>query len=238
MNILKSLLLGLLAAASLATHAQEASIRKNLAERLPDMPAIEEISKTPYPGLWEVRVHGNRLFYTDDNGSYVMLGPIIDTKSRTNITEERLERLNAVAFKDLPLKDTFKIVKGKGTRVIATFEDPNCGYCKRLGKELAQMEDVTVYTFLYPILGPDSTAKSRDIWCAGDAGKVWRDWMLDGVVPPPAECDTAAIERNSRLAARHGINGTPTLIFANDTRVPGDIPADRFEAMLKEARAR
>lgn len=238
MNILKSLLLGLLAAASLATHAQEASIRKNLAERLPDMPAIEEISKTPYPGLWEVRVNGNRLFYTDDNGSYLMLGPIIDTKSRTNITEERLEKLNAVAFKDLPLKDAFKIVKGKGTRQVAAFEDPNCGYCKRLHQELTKLDDVTVHVFLIPVLGPDSLEKSRRIWCAKDRAKTYSNWMLNQQPPGPAECDTAAIERNSRLAARHGINGTPTLIFANDTRVPGYIPADRFEALLKEARAR
>ncbi len=238
MNILKSLLLGLLAAASLAAQAQEASIRKNLAERLPDMPAIEEISKTPYPGLWEVRVNGNRLFYTDDSGSYLMLGPIIDTKSRTNITEERLEKLNAVAFKDLPFKDAFKIVKGKGTRQVAAFEDPNCGYCKRLHQELTKLDDVTVHVFLIPVLGPDSLEKSRRIWCAKDRARTYSSWMLNQQPPEPAQCDTTAIERNGRLAARHGINGTPTLIFANDTRVPGYIPADRFEALLKEARAR
>ncbi len=238
MKILKTLLTGLLAGLTLAAGAQEASIRKSLAERLPDMPAIEEISKTPYPGLWEVRVNGNRLFYTDDSGSYLMLGPIIDTKTRTNITEERLDKLNAVAFKDLPFKDAFKIVKGKGTRQVAAFEDPNCGYCKKLHQELAKLDDVTMHVFLIPVLGPDSLEKARRIWCAKDRAKVYSSWMVNQQPPEAAQCDTAAIERNSRLAARHGINGTPTLIFANDTRVPGYIPAERFEALLKEARAR
>ncbi len=238
MKILKKLLLGLMAGLTLAASAQEANIRKSLAERLPDMPAIEEISKTPFIGLWEVRVTGNRLFYTDDNGSYLMLGPIIDTKTRTNITEERLEKLNAVAFKDLPFKDAFKIVKGKGTRQVAAFEDPNCGYCKRLHQELAKLDDVTMHIFLIPVLGPDSLEKSRRIWCAKDRAKTYSNWMLNQQPPEAAQCDTSAIERNGRLAARHGINGTPTLIFANDTRVPGYIPADRFEALLKEPRAR
>lgn len=238
MKILKTLLAGLLAGLTLAAGAQEASIRKNLAERLPDMPAIEEISKTPFPGLWEVRVTGNRLLYTDDNGSYLMLGPIIDTKTRTNLTEERLDKLNAVAFKELPFKDAFKIVKGKGSRQVAAFEDPNCGYCKKLHQELAKLDDVTVHVFLIPVLGPDSLEKARRIWCAKDRAKVYSSWMVSQQPPEAAQCDAAAIERNSRLAARHGINGTPTLIFANDTRVPGYIPAERFEALLKEAKAR
>jgi len=235
---LQTLMAGLLAGACLSAGAQEATIRKNLAERLPDMPAIEEVSKTPFPGLWEVRVSGNRLFYTDDSGSFVMLGQVIDTKSRTNVTEERLEKLNAVAFKDLPFKDSFKLVKGKGTRQVAVFEDPNCGYCKKLHQELTKIDDVTVHVFLIPVLGPDSLEKSRRIWCAKDRAKTYSAWMLNQQPPEAAQCDTAAIERNGRLAARHGINGTPTLIFTNDQRVPGYVPADRMETLLKEARAR
>ncbi len=238
MKTLKTLLLGLLAGLTLAASAQEAVIRKNLAERLPDMPAIEEISKTPFPGVWEVRVSGNRLLYTDDSGSFVMLGSIIDTKTRTNVTEARLEKLNAVAFKDLPFKDAFKLVKGKGTRQVAVFEDPNCGYCKKLHHELTKVDDVTVHVFLIPVLGPDSADKARRIWCAKDRAKTYSSWMINQEPPEQARCDTTAIERNSQLASRHGINGTPTLIFVNDTRVPGYIPADRLETMLKEAKAR
>lgn len=238
MKTFKTLLVGLLAGSTLAASAQEVTIRKSLAERLPDMPAIEEISMTPFPGLWEVRVKGNRIFYTDDGGSYLMLGPIIDTKTRTNITEERLEKLNAVAFNDLPFKDAFKIVKGKGTRQVAVFEDPNCPYCKKLHQELAKLDDVTVHVFLMPVLGPDSLEKSRRIWCAKDRARTYSNWMLNQQSPEPAQCDTAAIERNNRLAAKHSINGTPTLIFSNDTRVPGYIPADRLEHALEQATLR
>lgn len=238
MKILKTLLLGLLAGLSLAASAQEAAIRKNLAERLPDIPTIEEISKTPFPGLWEVRVTGNRLFYTDDNGSFLMLGSLIDSKTRENLTEARMEKLNAIAFKDLPFKDSFKIVKGKGTRQVAVFEDPNCGYCKKLHHELSKVDDATVHVFLIPVLGPDSVEKSRRIWCAKDRAKTYTQWMVNQEPPTAAQCDSSAVERNSRLAAKHGINGTPTLIFANDARVPGFIPAERLDALLKEAKAR
>lgn len=238
MKILQSVLLGLLASLCIGAGAQEATIRKNLAERLPDMPTIEEVSKTPFPGLWEVRVSGNRLFYTDDSGSFVMLGQVVDTKSRANITEERMEKLNAIAFKDLPFKDSFKLVKGKGTRQMAVFEDPNCGFCKRLHQELTKVDDVTVHVFLIPVLGPDSAEKSRRIWCAKDRAKVHTGWMLNQQPPEAAQCDTTAIERNSRLAARHGINGTPTLIFTNDVRVPGYVQSDRLETLLKDARPR
>jgi len=238
MNLLKTLLLGLLAGLSLSAAAQDAAIRKNLAERLPNLPPIQEVSKTPFPGLWEVRLSGNQLIYTDDNATYVLGGPLIDTKNRTNLTDARLDKLNAVAFKDLPFKDAFKLVKGKGTRQVAVFEDPNCGFCKRLHQELTKVDDVTLHVFLIPVLGPDSVVKSQRIWCAKDRAKTYTAWMLNQQPPADASCDTAAIERNAALAAKHGINGTPTLIFANDTRVPGFIPADRIEAQLKEAKAR
>lgn len=239
MKPFKTLLLALLAGACFAASAQEAAIRKNIAERLPDFPAIEEVSKTPFPGLWEIRLPGNRLAYTDDGGNYLMLqGSLFDTRTRENLTEARMEKLNAIAFKDLPFKDSFKLIKGKGTRQVAVFEDPNCGYCKKLHHELSKIDDVTVHVFLIPVLGPDSGEKSRRIWCAKDRAKTYTGWMINQQPPEAAQCDTAAIDRNSKLAAKHGINGTPTLIFVNDTRVPGYIPADRLEYALKEAKAR
>lgn len=238
MKHLRTLLLGLVAAIGLSAFAQEAVIRKNLPERLPNFPAIEEVSKTPFPGLWEVRLSGNQLVYTDDAATLVLGGPLIDTRNRVNLTDARLEQLNAIAFKDLPLKDAFKLVKGKGTRQFAVFEDPNCGFCKRLHRELALLEDVTVHVFLIPVLGADSLEKSRRIWCAKDRARTYSAWMLNQQPPEAASCDTTAIERNGQLAARHGINGTPTLIFANNTRVPGFITADRIEAALKDTKPR
>ncbi|MGE0096792.1 MAG: DsbC family protein [Hydrogenophaga sp.] len=236
MKLLKTLLIAAFAALSLSAQAQEAAIRKNLAERLPNLPAIEEVTKTPFPGVWEVRLAGNRLLYSDNSGNYIFQGALIDTRNRINLTEVRVEQLTAIDYKDLPLKDSFKLVKGKGTRQIAVFEDPNCSYCKRLHRELAKIDDVTVHVFLIPVLGDDSVDKTQRIWCARDKAKTYTSWMLNNQPPEAASCDTTAIERNSKLASEHGINGTPTLFFTNDKRVPGFIPAERIEAMLKEAK--
>ncbi|MDP2015915.1 DsbC family protein [Hydrogenophaga sp.] len=232
MKLFKTLLLTALTALSLSALAQEATIRKNLAERLPNLPSIDEVSKTPMPGIFEVRINQSDIFYTDAEGNYLIQGAMIDTRARANLTEQRLDKLTALAFKDLPLKDAFTLVRGNGKRKMAVFEDPNCGYCKRLHREFAKIDNVTVHVFLIPVLGDDSVDKARRIWCAKDKAKTYSDWMVNNQPPASATCDTAAIERNSRLASKHGIKGTPTMIFVNDTRVPGYITADRIESML------
>jgi thiol:disulfide interchange protein DsbC len=124
-------------------------------------------------------------------------------------------------------------VKGKGTRVIATFEDPNCGYCKRLGKELVGMDDVTIYTFLYPILSPDSTAKSNNIWCAKDKVQAWNGWIVDGKEPAASDCDASAVARNVELGQKLRISGTPTIFLADGTRIGGYVPAAELELALE-----
>ena len=230
-------LIAALAALSFGAHAQEATIRKNLAERLPSLPKIEEVRAAPIKGLYEVRVNQSEVFYTDAKGDFLIQGSIIDTQKRVDLTEERVNKLNAVAFKDLPLKDAFTIVRGKGTRKLAVFEDPNCGYCKRFERDLAKIDDVTVYVFLYPILGQDSVEKSRHIWCAKDRAQAFHDWMNDSVTPNAANCDTSALQRNVEFGRKTRITGTPTVFFADGTRVPGAIGADRVEAMLKQAAA-
>jgi thiol:disulfide interchange protein DsbC len=233
-------LLALCCAAALlvgtAAWAQDAVIRKNLAERLPQFPKIDEISKTPIPGLFEVRI-GNEILYSDEQGNYLIQGNLIDTKTRADLTEARLSKLSAIDFASLPLKDAVVIKQGNGTRRLAVFGDPNCGYCKRFERDLASLQDVTIYTFLYPILGPDSTAKSKDIWCAKDSGKTWRAWMVDGVTPPKstAGCDSAALERNVELGKKHRVQGTPAVVFEDGTRVPGAMPLERLEKNLAAA---
>jgi thiol:disulfide interchange protein DsbC len=230
-------LIAALAALSFGAHAQEAAIRKNLTERLPNLPKIDEVRPAPIKGLYEVRVNQSEVFYTDAKGDFLIQGSIIDTQKRVDLTEERVNKLNAVAFKDLPLKDAFTIVRGKGTRKLAVFEDPNCGYCKRFERDLAKIDDVTVYVFLYPILGQDSVEKSRHIWCAKDRAQAFQDWMTDSVTPTAANCDTSALQRNVEFGRKTRITGTPTVFFADGTRVPGAIGADRVEAMLKQAAA-
>jgi thiol:disulfide interchange protein DsbC len=221
-----------------AAQADEAVIRKNIAQRLPDFPKIDEVSKTPLPGLWEVRV-GTDLYYADPEGTYLIEGgSIIDIRNRTNLTQQRVLKLTAIRFDDLPLKDAMVIKQGNGSRRLAVFGDPNCGYCKRLERDLMALKDVTIYTFLYPVLGPDSDTKSRAIWCSKDAMTNWRRWMIDGAAPPRTmgDCDTAAIERNVAFGRKYRINGTPALVFEDGQRVPGAMPVQEIEKRMAEAR--
>ncbi|RYF14990.1 MAG: DsbC family protein [Comamonadaceae bacterium] len=220
-------------AAAQVPAAVESTLRKVLPERIPQLGALDEVRRAPVPGLYEVRV-GSDIFYTDAEGNFLVNGEIIDTRARRNLTEERVEKLLAVDFAKLPLKDAFVMVRGDGKRKLAVFEDPNCGYCKRFERDLQSVDHVTVYTFLYPILGPDSNDKSRNIWCAKDKGKSWLDWMLRNQTPARADasCDTGALMRNVEFGKRHKITGTPTLIFADGSRVPGAIPAAEIEKLL------
>ena len=217
-------------------YAQEATIRKNLQERLPRLPPIEEISKTPMPGLYEIRINQSDIFYTDEKGDFLIQGSLIDTRAQVDLTEKRVEKLSAVAFKDLPFKDAFVLKRGNGKRKIAVFEDPNCGYCKRFERDLLKVDNITVHVFLYPILSQDSADKSQHIWCAKDKGKAFLDWMIRDITPPVAQCDTAAVARNVELGKKLRITGTPTVIFEDGTRVPGAIGADRLEQRLAEVK--
>jgi thiol:disulfide interchange protein DsbC len=235
----RSLWVACMLMAAAGAFADEATIRKNLGERLPNFPQIDEISKTPIPGIYELRV-GNEVLYTDEQGQYVIEGNVIDTKTRVNLTEARIAKLTQIDFSSLPLKDAILIKQGTGARKLVVFGDPNCGYCKKLERDLVALKDVSIYTFLYPILGPDSSVKARDIWCAREPGKVWRSWMVDGATPPKAmgSCNTAALERNLALGDRHRVRGTPAVVFEDGSRAPGAIPADQLENRLVAAAKR
>ena len=239
MLFLRSLFVACSLALAAAAWADEAAIRKNLGERLPNFPPIDEVSKTPIPGIYELRI-GADVLYTDEQGQYVIQGSLIDTKSRVNLTEARIAKLTQVDFASLPLKDAILIKQGSGARKMVVFGDPNCGYCKKLERDLLALKDVSIYTFLYPILGPDSNAKSRDIWCARDPAKVWRSWMVDGTTPPKAmgSCDTSALERNMALGNRNRVTGTPAVVFEDGSRSPGALPVDQLESRLVAAAKR
>ncbi len=227
-------LAGLLACSLSAAFAQEAVIRKNLAERLPALSKIDEVSKTPMNGLYEIRVDSD-IFYTDPEGNFLIQGNLIDTKGKRNLTEERVTKLSAIDFDALPLKDAFTQVRGNGKRKLAVFEDPNCGYCKRFERDLQKVNDVTIHTFLIPILSADSAEKSKNIWCAKDKNKAWLDWMVRDQNPAKASCDTTALERNLAFSKKYKITGTPTVFFANGTRVPGALGAPEIEKQLASA---
>ena len=213
----------------------EDTIRQTLNERIPQLTKIDEVRTTPMQGLYEVRV-GTDVFYTDAQGNYLIQGELIDTQARRNLTEDRIKALTAVKFSDLPLNDAIKVVQGKGERHIAVFADPNCGYCKRFERDMQSVDNVTMHVFLIPILSPDSVEKSRNIWCAKDQAKAWQDYMLKGEKSTSATCDTKALERNLAFAHKYKITGTPTIIFTDNTRIPGAISAKDVEKRLSSAK--
>ena len=236
MQLIPTLLAAAALTLSLSATAQEAAIRKTLAERIPQMEKIDEVQPTAMSGLYEVRI-GTDIFYTDAKGNYLIQGELIDTRARRNLTEDRINKLSAVDFAALPFKDAFTIVRGDGKRKLAVFEDPNCGYCKRFERDMQNVDNVTVYLFLYPILSPDSAEKSRNIWCAKDRAAAWEDYMVRDKAPTAATCDTSALQRNLAFGKKYKITGTPTLIFADGSRVPGAIPAKDVEKRLGESAA-
>ena len=220
--------------------AQEAVIRKNIAERLPDFPKIDEVSKTAIPGLYELRI-GTEVLYSDERGEHIIQGELIETKTRSNLTQARIDKLSAIDFASLPLKDAIVWKQGTGARKLVVFADPNCGYCKKFEKEMQGVKDVTVYTFLYPILGGDSPDKSRNIWCAKDNSVAWRDWMINGTPAPRnmgGKCDTSALERNVALGKKYRVNGTPALVFEDGKRVPGAMAPEQVEKQLAASRGK
>jgi thiol:disulfide interchange protein DsbC len=231
-----AVLCGLVLNAASAETAQEAAVRKAIEPRLGPDAKIVSVTKTPYSGLYEIQVNGD-VIYTDVKAQYLFVGRIVDANTYQDYTKARLEEINKVAFKDLPLNLAMKNVKGNGKRVIAVFEDPNCGYCKRFDRTLQDIDNITVYTFLYNILSPESITISRNVWCAPDRNKAWDDWMINGKQPPaaPANCN-APHEQVLELGKRMRITGTPTIIFADGSRVPGAIDAKALEAKLSGAK--
>lgn len=210
--------------------AVEQAIRKAVEPRLTDDVKIDAITKTPYSGLYELRV-GSDIYYADAKGEYLFLGRVIDTKTFQDQTKLRLDELNQIKFSDLPFDSALKMVKGNGKRVIAVFEDPNCIYCKRFRKTLSEVDNVTVYTFMYNILSEDSIKKAHNIWCSADRNKAWDEWMLNGKQPATAKKDcTSPHAEILALGQKMRITGTPTIFFADGSRIPGAADAKALEA--------
>lgn len=209
--------------------AIEAAIKKAVEPRLGEGGKVDAITKTPYSGLYEVRV-GGEIIYTDEKAQFMFIGSVIDLQNSTNYTKNRLDEIQKIKFADLPFESALKTVRGNGKRVIAIFEDPNCGYCKRLRKTLQGMDNITVYTFMFNILSPDSVVKSKNIWCSADKNKAWDDWMLSGIEPKLAsEKCTTPNDKIFALGKRFSISGTPTIFFADGTRAPGAVDAKSLE---------
>ena len=193
---------------------------------------IAAVRETPAKGIYEV-VMGRNVAYTDEAGRYMIFGHLYDMKEQKDLTASVLEALNKVDTSLFPKEDAIKKVQGKGERTLFVFSDPDCPYCKRLEAELAKVDNVTIYTLLYPLEGlhPDARRKAEAIWCAKDRAKAWEEFMANGKLPDASGCETP-IDRNLRLGNTLGVNGTPTIIFADGAIAPGMLPAAEIERRL------
>jgi thiol:disulfide interchange protein DsbC len=230
---LKHVSIGLLilGMASSVFALNEKQIRTEIQKRLGTSANVRNVTPSPIPGLFEVQVN-NEIFYTDSNAKYLIQGEMVELASGNNLTTKRQEDINRIKWSDLPQAQAFKVVRGNGSRQIAVFSDPNCGYCKRLEKTLQQLDNVTIYNYLIPILSADSALKSKQIWCAADQQKVWNDWMLNNLGPSGKSDCANPIDKNLTLAKNYGINGTPTIFFTDGSRFPGAVQLADIEKKL------
>ena len=233
----KNLVLAALLSMSQFAAADEASLKNAIEAAYPKF-KVDSVTKTQYPGLYEVFM-GGQILYTDEKFNYLIAeGRLVDPKTKKDVTGERLEELTKVDFNSLPLDQAIKVVKGNGSRKLVVFSDVDCPYCKRLEqKELSQISDVTVYTFLYPLqqLHPDAPAKSKLIWCAPNRPKAWQDWILNNQLPASAGNCEVPLERVGDLARKLGVTSTPTLIFADGKRMLGAQPYKEIEKSMLAA---
>lgn len=226
-KILALLLLVLMSSA----YAGEKEVRKLMQSQFPNLGKLDHVSKSGFLGLYEITANG-QLYYVDEKVQYLIDGHIIELNTRRNVTEERKRKLFAIDFNKLPLELALKKVKGNGKRKIAQFTDPNCSFCQRLEKEFDKIDDVTIYSFLYPIF-PGSDEIVRNVLCSKNPVQAWDDLMLKQIAPKKASCDTQT-DKVKALGQKHNVNGTPNLIFANGIQVPGYLPAEELEKNLNQ----
>jgi thiol:disulfide interchange protein DsbC len=213
---------------SSAQAQADQQIKTEIQKKLGTNAKVRSVTPAPVSGLYEVLV-GNDIFYTDANAKYLIQGEIIELASGKNITEQRQADLNRIKWTDLNQANAFKTVRGNGTRQLAIFSDPNCGYCKRLEKSLQQLDNVTIYTYLIPILSADSIQKAKQIWCSTDPNKTYMDWMINGVAPSGKTDCSNPLDKNLTFAKTYGITGTPTLFFTDGSRFPGAVQVTDIE---------
>jgi thiol:disulfide interchange protein DsbC len=215
----------LLALSSFQALADEARIRQAVEAKLGGG-RVDGVQATPIPGIFEVRFQGRdgpQIVYSDAQGSYFLTGHLIDVARNTDLTEERLKKLTAIEFSSLPLDLALKIQRGSGKRLLAMFTDPYCPYCRRLEQALLQLDDITVYVFMYPVIRPAAADHSRAVWCSKDRTKAWLELAAAEKPKVPAATANCAnpVDKVIELGRALRINGTPTLFFANGERTGG-----------------
>lgn len=213
-----------------SASAGEAEIRKAM-EGLYPTAKVREVNPTKVPSIFEVVVD-QEILYADADGKHFFVGAqMIDVERRANLTDDRKQKISAIKWEELPLHLATKIVKGNGSRVFASFEDANCGYCKKLHMGMKQLNDYTQYVFVVPVLGEDSRRKAESLWCAKDRAKAITEWMTASTMPSSEKCTTTVAEVEA-LARKLGVTGTPTLFLSDGSRLPGYMPPERMEQAL------
>ena len=239
------LLLALLAGLWLpaVSYADEAAIRKALEPKVGSA-RIEGIAPSPLAGLWEVRLRsaeGLQIVYTDAAGTHVILGNLVELRSNRNLTEERMRKLTAIDFASLPLDQAVKIQRGNGKRVMAMFSDPYCPACRKFEAQLAQVDNMTVYVFMYPVIRPENADHSRAVWCSPDRAKAWLELAANARPKVPsaaANCSGNVVDKTLELGRKLGVNSTPTLFLANGERHTGGLAAADLKEVLDQATPR
>ena len=219
-----------------AADATESTLANRLQALYPST-RFGAVNPTPWPGVFEV-VMGANLAYVDQSGQYFLFGHLYDMKSQRDLTAERKDTLARIDFDALPLADAMKEVRGNGSRVLAIFSDPDCPYCQKLETDLRALTNVTIYTFLMPLvsLHPAAHSKAVSVWCAKDRTAAWHATMWRGESVPQADCPHP-VDRNVALGERLGINGTPTLIASDGRMLPGAASKEQIEAWLVRSAA-
>lgn len=227
-----ALLSAMYAAALPAADDVAAKLQKSLTERFPDI-KVERVGPSVLPGLYEI-VTPSEIVYADANGDHLVLGQIMDVKTRENLTQQRWNEINRMDFAALPFQQAIKLVKGQGRRKVAIFEDPFCPYCQELERGLETLDDVTIYVFLYPLEGlhPGASEAARDIWCASDPAAAWSNWMLNKKAPTESKCTETPLAPLAALGEKLRINSTPTMFFPDGSRIPGAIAIDKLESKI------
>nr|WP_324625908.1 DsbC family protein [Acinetobacter sp. MD2(2019)] len=216
-------------------YADSKTVAQNLKQNFPEI-QVQSIQTTQIPNIYEVYMDG-QIVYTNDEARYFFLGNLVDLKNKVNLTSEREQELTKIDVKTLPLQQAIKQVKGNGKRVMYLFSDPDCPYCHALEKELQNVDNVTIYLFLYPLtaLHPNAEKVATQVWCAKAPYQTWENYVLNGTQPKATKTCNTPIAKNLELGKKLAVDGTPTFFLKNGHRISGARSASEINQLLDAA---
>lgn len=229
--IKKTLAFALVSFISSLSLANVDTVKSNLTKQHPKL-NIENIQTTDMKGIYSGSMDG-QVVYVGEDAQHILVGSMYRLSDQKNLTKDLVLKQNSIDWKKLPLQDAVKSVRGNGKRQIAIFSDPNCPYCKQLETELSKLNDVTIYTFIYPIKN-QSIAVSKQVFCEKDSALAWSNLISKGIQLSSKKNCANPVDRNLSLGKSLGLNGTPAIIFSNGFKVMGSHPAQEIEKMWKE----